>query len=57
MNENRTKRNTNQNGLDMLEWMLAIDFDPVEARCFRNGVFQNYVHVLDKTAFRTRSGD
>ena len=57
MNENRGKRKTTQNSLDMLEWMLAIDFDPVEIRLTRNSVFQKYVHALDASAFRIRRGD
>ena len=41
----------------MLEWMLAIDFDPVEMGFTRNSIFQKYVHVLDNSAFRLKRGD
>jgi hypothetical protein len=57
MSENRTKRRLNQASVDMLEWMLAIDFDPVEVKLTRNGIFQKYVRVLDKSAFRVKRGD
>jgi hypothetical protein len=57
MNENGTKRKLCQNNLDVLEWMLAIDFDSVEVRLARNGVFQKYVQVLDKSAFSVKRGD
>jgi hypothetical protein len=56
MDENRTKRKLNNN-VDMLEWMLAIDFDSVEVRLARNGVFEKYVQVLDKRAFTVKRGD
>jgi hypothetical protein len=57
MNESRAKRKTTQNSFDMLDWMLAIDFDPVEIRLTRNSVFQKYVHALDVSGFRIRRGD
>jgi hypothetical protein len=57
MNERRAKRKTTKNTFDMLDWMLAIDFDPVEIRLTRNSVFQKYVHALDASAFRIRRGD
>jgi hypothetical protein len=57
MNESRAKRKTTQNSFDMLDWMLAIDFDPVEISLSRNSVFQKYVHALDVSAFRIRRGD
>ena len=56
MAENRTKRKLNSN-VDMLDWMLAIDFDSVEVRHARHDVFQKYVQVLDKSAFTVKKGD
>ena len=57
MDESQTKRKLITNGLDVLEWMLAIDFDSVEVRRSRNNVFQKYVQVLDKSAFTVKRGD
>ena len=57
MGENQTKRKLSVNGLDVLEWMLAIDFDSVEVRRSRNNVFQKYVQVLDRSAFTVKRGD
>jgi hypothetical protein len=36
MDENRTKKKANQNILDVVEWMLAIDFDLFEVRRVRH---------------------
>jgi hypothetical protein len=57
MTEIQQKRKQNPNSLDMLEWMLAIDFDSVEVRRARDGMFQKYVQVLDKSAFAVKRGD
>ena len=57
MDESQTKRKLITNGLYVLEWMLAIDFDSVEVRRSRNNVFQKYVQVLDKSAFTVKRGD
>lgn len=57
MTEIQQKRKPNPNSLDMLEWMLAIDFDSVEVRRARKGMFQKYVQVLDKSAFAVKRGD
>jgi hypothetical protein len=39
MNGNKIKRTSNNNSLNMLDWMLAIDFDPIEVRLTRKDVF------------------
>ena len=57
MIEIRQKRNLNPNNLDILEGMLAIDFDSVEVIRNRNDMFQKYVRILDKSAFAVRRGD
>jgi hypothetical protein len=57
MTEIQQKRKPNLNSLDMFEWMLAIDFDSVEVRRVRKGMFQKYVQVLDKSAFAVKRGD
>jgi hypothetical protein len=57
MTEIQQKRKPNPNSLDMLEWMLAIDFDSVDVRRVRKGMFQKYVQVLDKSAFAVKRGD
>jgi hypothetical protein len=57
MTEIQQKRKPNPNNLDMLEWMLAIDFDSVEVRRVRKGLFQKYVQVLNKSAFAVKRGD
>ena len=41
----------------MIDWMLAIDFDPFEVRFARRDVFDKYVQVLDKSAFSVKLGD
>ncbi len=41
----------------MLDWMLAIAFDPVEVKLTRKDVFQKYLQVPDKNAFLIKSGD
>jgi hypothetical protein len=57
MGENQIKRRT-QKRLDMLEWMMAIDFDSVEVgRPHGNGIFKKYVQVLDKSAVTVKRGD
>jgi hypothetical protein len=40
MDENRTKKKANQNSLDIVEWMLAIDFDSFEVRRARHDLFR-----------------
>jgi hypothetical protein len=57
MTEIQQKRKPNPNSLDMLEWMLAIDFVSVDVRRVRKGMFQKYVQVLDKSAFAVKRGD
>ena len=57
MTEIQQKRKPNSNSLDVLEWMLAIDFDSVEVRRVRKGLFQKYVQVLNKSAFAVKRGD
>ena len=57
MTEIQQKRKSSPNSLDMLEWMLAIDFDSVEVRRVRKAMFQKYVQVLDKSAFAVKRGD
>ncbi len=57
MGEHQIKRST-QKRLDMLEWMMAIDFDSVEVRHPNsNDIFKKYVQVLDKSAVTVRRGD
>ena len=57
MGEHQIKRRT-QKRLDLLEWMMAIDFDSVEVRRpHGNGIFKKYVQVLDKSAVTVKRGD
>jgi hypothetical protein len=57
MDGNKIRRKSNKNSFDVLDWMLAIDFDSVEVRLARKDVFQKYVQVLDKSAFAVERGD
>ena len=41
----------------MIDWMLAIDFDPFEVKFARRKVFHKYIQVLDKSAFSVKLGD
>ena len=45
------------NGLELVEWMLAIDFDAVEVKSSRFPECQKRVVVLDLNALRLDNGD
>ena len=57
VNNSKIKKKLNTNLLDMIDWMLAIDFDPFEVRFARRNLFHKYVQVLDKSAFTVKLGD
>lgn len=57
MNNSKIKKKLNTNLLDMIDWMLAIDFDPFEVKFARRKVFHKYIQVLDKSAFSVKLGD
>jgi hypothetical protein len=51
------EKNTNQNKLGMLDWMLAIDFDPVETIRVRRDVPTVYASFLNKKDIEPKRGD
>jgi len=57
MVENQTKRKLNSISLDVLEWMLAIDFDAFELKRSRKNIFEKYVQILDKSNFSVKRDD
>jgi hypothetical protein len=54
MVENQTKRKLNSISSDVLEWMLAIDFDAFEFRRSRKNILENYVQILNKRNFSVK---
>jgi hypothetical protein len=42
------KRSTNQNKLGMIDWMLSIDFDPVEISRVRRDITTVYAYMESK---------
>ena len=57
MVENQTKRKSNSLCSDVVEWMLAIDFDTFEFRRSRENIFEKCVQVLDERNFSVKWGD
>ena len=57
MVENQAKRKLNSISSDVLEWMLAIDFDAFEFSRSRKNIFEKYVQKLDKSNFSVNWGD
>jgi hypothetical protein len=57
MSENRTKKNDDENSIDAVEWMLAIDFDSIEVRHARPNILFKYEAVLDESLIRLKRGD
>jgi hypothetical protein len=51
------KKSTNQNKLGMIDWMLSIDFDPVEISRVRRDSTTIYVSLLDEKALSPKRGD
>ena len=57
MDKSHARKKLNALGIDVLEWMLAIDFDTFEFRRSRKNVFEKYIQVLDKSDFSIKRGD
>lgn len=55
--EDLMKKSTNQNKLGILDWMLSIDFDPVEIIRVRRDMPTAYESVLDEKALKPKNGD
>jgi len=51
------KKGTNQDKLGMLDWMLSIDFDPVETIRVRGNVSSVYSSFLNKKDIEPKRGD
>jgi hypothetical protein len=51
------KNSTKQNKLDLLDWVLSIDFDPVEIIRLRCNMPTTYDSVLDEKVIRSKRGD
>jgi hypothetical protein len=51
------KKSTNQNKSGLLDWMLSIDFDPVEIIRVRREVPTAYASLLDEKAIEPKRGD
>ena len=51
------KKNTNKNKLGTIDWMLSIDFDPVEKSSLRRDMPTNFVFLLDGKALKPKRGD
>jgi len=51
------KKSAHQNKLDLLDWALSIDFDPVEITRVRRDAPAPYVSILDGKAIRPKKGD
>ncbi len=51
------KKSTNQNKSGMIDWMLSIDFDPVEIIRVRRDMPTAYASLLDEKAIRLKRGD
>ncbi len=51
------KKSTGQNKLGKLDWMLSIDFDPVEIVRARRDMPTLYASVLDEKAIGPKRGD
>jgi hypothetical protein len=51
------KKSTNQNKLGMLDWMLSIDFDPIETIRVRRDVPTVYASFLNKKDIEPKRGD
>jgi hypothetical protein len=41
---------------DMMDWMLAIDFDPMEVALSRYAELDGYVQVIDKNSLSLKKG-
>jgi hypothetical protein len=42
---------------DVVDWMLAIDFDPVEIGFSRKAKSNRWLQIIDKSALRPKGGD
>ena len=51
------KKNTNKNKLGTIDWMLSIDFDPVEKSRLRRDMPTKFVFLLDGKALKPKRGD
>jgi hypothetical protein len=51
------KKNVSQNKLDLLDWWLSIDLDPIQMIRVRRGVPTTFVSSLDAKAFEPKRGD
>jgi len=51
------KKSAQQNKLDLIDWVLSIDFGPVEITRVRRDVPAPYVLILDGKAIRPKKGD
>lgn len=51
------KNSTNQNKQGMIDWMLSIDFDPVEIVHVKHDTTAAYVSLLDEKALNPKRGD
>jgi hypothetical protein len=51
------KKSTNQNKLGMIDWMLSIDFDPVEIIRVRSDIPTEYASLLDEKATGPKRGE
>jgi hypothetical protein len=51
------KKTTDQIKSSMIDWMLSIDFDPVEIIRVRRDMPTEYASLLDEKATRPQRGD
>lgn len=51
------KNSAKQNTLDLLDWVLSIDFDPAEIIRLRCNMPTTYASVLDKKVTRRKRDD
>jgi hypothetical protein len=55
--ESQMKKNANQNKLDLLDWWLSIDFDPIQTTRVRYDMPIAFASSLDAKAIEPKRGD
>jgi hypothetical protein len=55
--ESQMKKNTNRNKVDLLDWWLSIDFDPVQTTRVRHDMPTAFASSLDAKAIEPKRGD